>query len=527
VDTSLDLYADRTAGSTPYWFLPAAHWSLASYNAFIFGLYHQKVLKSIMHPSRIFTGLLVIFLLSVYLSTSTNYYFLTSLFFVPLCLFLSILFWKQKRLRLIFLFAFVIILGFYRGGTTRQETRKLNFGETTFTATVTDEPKISGKSQIILVSPKELSSQIQIRTTQFPSYHYGNELYISGHLYDPLTESPEYQTLFRVRNINGAINFPEISILKASDNNLFTKIRTTLIGVRLRYEEVISKMLPEPQGGLLAGIMLGTRSEIPTEIMNNLSRSGLIHIIALSGFNITIVASFLSKLSNRISRLWSFWIPVLGIISFVLATGFSASIVRAAIMGILLLLANVTGRQSSALISILFASAVMVFINPLILTLDVGFQLSFAATVGLLLFSPKIEGFFQFLGPEASKIISTSLATVIFTWPITSYYFGVVSIISPLANLLILPFIPYIMAFGFTAATIGLISIWLAGKFSLIVWLMINLLIKIAETLSGFSFAAFNFKIKSINLIVAYYIFTIDILLMLKGNRIATKAEEI
>jgi competence protein ComEC len=465
-----------------------------------------------MHPSRYFGFLLLIFLVTTCLAIYFPVHFPLLPYLLVASAVLILGFWQIKWIRYFSLFVFVICLALFR--TQSFNPVSFDYGkEQALTGVVKDEPKIIGNRQVVILEGKE-SANFQFSTNQNPIYHIGDGLKITGILKDPLVENEEYKGLYLAQGIKGEMSYPEIEKIQIPVYGI-TYLRQKLVAIRRKYEEAIAMMLPEPHAGLLAGIILGSRADISTETASALSRTGTTHLIALSGYNITIMASFALILCRGLSRRWAFWLPVFFIISFVLATALSASVIRAAIMGILLLLAGYKGRQPNAPIAILFASAAMVLLNPMILVYDIGFQLSFAAILGIVTFAPFVQPWFSALGPKLSEILAATIAAQLFTWPITSFYFKTFSVIAPLANLLLLPLIPAIMLIGFISATIIILSP------SLVVWLrapmvlMLDFPLRVTRMLSGLKWAAINFQVTSPLIIIGYYFLVFDFFLLL------------
>lgn len=267
---------------------------------------------------------------------------------------------------------------------------------------------------------------------------------------------------------------------------------------------------PEPHAGLINGILLGERSEISDELSNALSRTGTMHIIALSGFNITIVAVFLTFLTQGLSRKISMFLTISGIFCFILATGFSASAIRAGVMGVLLVLAKFLGRKSDGLVAILFAAAIMVFANPKILLYDIGFQLSFAAACGIIFLVPILDEKVFFVKRPLQAIINPTIAAIIFTWPLTSYYFGVFSVVALFTNILILSFVEILMLLGFLTAIFGIFSEIIQKFFAIISWGVSSYIFKIIEFFSKPLWAVIQIKISSAVFIAGYYLLLFD-----------------
>lgn len=213
----------------------------------------------------------------------------------------------------------------------------------------------------------------------------------------------------------------------------------------------IEQALPEPHASYLAGILVGLRSNIPYELKQDFIATGTMHITALSGYNVSIIARCLQLIFK--SALWS----VLGIALFVLATGASSSVVRAALMGSLLVLSSKSGRQYFPLHALLVAVFFMVFFTPHILLEDIGFQLSVMATLGIILLPRHVERGCMWLTDkfQLRETLVVTLSAQIATLPIVLYYFHTFSLISPIVNMLVLPTIPPVMFFGVLVGVFG------------------------------------------------------------------------
>jgi competence protein ComEC len=466
-----------------------------------------------MHPSRFFGFLLLIYLSATALASL----YLTKIPLLPYLLIailiLVLALWRLMKVRYFLLLIFVPLLAIYRFQAFNKPP-DFKFGTLYDTrGVIKDEPKIIGNRQVIPLEVSE-GDVIQISTNQTPSYHLGEGLHVVGPLADPIIGNEEYRGLYLSQGIKGTMNYPEIQTISVKPF-LLILIRQKLVSVRKIYEDTISRLLPEPQAGFLSGIILGSKTNISTETASALSRTGTTHLIALSGFNITILASFALILCRGLSRRWAFWLPLTFIAAFVLATGLSASVIRAAIMGTLLLLAKYYGRQPNAPIAILFASVIMVYVNPMILVYDIGFQLSFGAILGIVLFGPILEPVFGALGPKLGEILAATFAAQIFTWPITVFYFKTFSLIAPLANLIILPIIPWIMLIGFVLATLTLVMPFLISLFRIPLFLILDFPLRLIQMLSQLKFAALNIELVSPLVVLGYYFFVFDLFLLL------------
>lgn len=227
----------------------------------------------------------------------------------------------------------------------------------------------------------------------------------------------------------------------------------------------LEQTLPEPGASLAVGILLGVRRRMPAEFYQSLVKTGTLHIIAASGFNVMIVGGALMAILGRLlGKRIGIGAGVGGIWLYVLLSGGSASVVRAGIMGSLTLMAYYWGRPTEAKRLLFFAVGIMLFVNPLYIV-DIGFQLSIAATVGLLYLSPRVN---SWLGEYLYPTLAASVATA----PIIWWHFGGVSLISPLINLIVLPAVPVVMLLSL----VTLIIPWVGYLVYVPLWWMVTVI---------------------------------------------------
>jgi competence protein ComEC len=248
----------------------------------------------------------------------------------------------------------------------------------------------------------------------------------------------------------------------------------SLLGQLYRGRDILQRKLeyavPGTAGALAGGLLLGTRSSLPDDFRDALKRSGTSHIVALSGANITIVTSFIILLFQFFTRRPRLILSGAAIILFVIMTGASSSVVRAAVMGCLLLLTGLWGRPSNALNILLLAIVIMTAINPAILQYDVGFQLSLAAVVGILWLAPILANKLLRLPRLLNDVLSQTIAASLLTLPLLVYNFAGVSFVGLLANLLVVPVVPIAMLTSFISLVAGLIIPPLATVTGLLAW---------------------------------------------------------
>lgn len=328
--------------------------------------------------------------------------------------------------------------------------------------------KIAASSQNIGTPRNDIGKNVLVKAETFPFYKYGDKVKISGTLEKPesfdsgngkVFDYPNYLLMkFKVAAI---ADKPSISIVSQGNGN---KAMAAIFSIKRIFEDAIDKTLPEPEASLDKGILIGSRASFTKNFEEALRRSGTSHIVAISGYNVTIVIMiFFIWMRRYLGFKASIVLGLVSLLIFVVLTGANASIVRAAIMGSLVLFAKIIGRQPRLEHTLFIAAAVMVAINQLIVRFDTGFQLSFLAVLGLIYFSPMFDKLFsklpRFHWQQFPKVIQESvtatLGAQLMTLPLLLISFGQVSIVAPVVNAIVLPFIPTAMSLSFIAAAVA------------------------------------------------------------------------
>ncbi|MEK7650136.1 MAG: ComEC/Rec2 family competence protein [Patescibacteria group bacterium] len=252
--------------------------------------------------------------------------------------------------------------------------------------------------------------------------------------------------------------------------SFFRHIAPPLEYVRNLFAGGLDTALREPEASYAKGILLGDRQGMSYELRQAFRRTGTSHLTALSGYNVTVIAEYLGSLSRGIA------LPALGIAFFVIATGAASSLVRAALMGVLVLVVRRAGHHYMAGRALLYAVVAMLFWEPSILFGDIGFQLSVAATAGIIFLVPRFDRIFLFIPKRFGirEALSTTLSAQIATLPFIVFYFGLPSIVSIPANILIIVTMPIAMACAFVAGAVGIfassVSTFVSLPAMLILW---------------------------------------------------------
>lgn len=256
---------------------------------------------------------------------------------------------------------------------------------------------------------------------------------------------------------------------------------------------VINAVLPEPHASLLVGILFGVKATMPKSFYDQLITTGLLHVIALSGINITILTNLTAQGTLVFGRRWSAILTAGIIAGFVLFVGPSPSIVRAALMGAISLFSVYFGRKNWGLLSLILAAGIMLFINFQLLG-DLSFQLSFLATLGLLLANrnsncqKRFGAWYWF-----KENMRLTFYAQLFTVPLILYKFHRLSIIAPIANIATEWVVQPIMILGFILAILGSIWMPLGRIMGWIVWVPLQYFITVVGLLAGIPGASVNF----------------------------------
>jgi competence protein ComEC len=320
------------------------------------------------------------------------------------------------------------------------------------------------------------------RTVQIKRNDY---VTVSGTMQQPepfLTDTGryfDYDTYLAVEGIGYLMYYPEIIDHQPATfyaNTIFSSVRNSFI-------RNLQMVIPEPEASLGAGILLGAKRSLGEDVTEQFRRSGLIHIVVLSGYNVALVVFalivLLKRFSNRIRTVAS----LLGIATFVLLVGADPPVLRAGLMASVIIFAESTGNKSGAFSALLLATAIIVFISPLSLFGSLSLQLSVVATLGILYLSPIIERWLSFLPQRFSfrEIMAATIGTQVAVLPLLATQIGEVSLIAPVANALVLPIVPFAMFITFIAGVVAYVSITFAMPFAFIASFVLSLMLWIAE----------------------------------------------
>jgi competence protein ComEC len=406
-----------------------------------------------------------------------------------------VLVWRKYWLVLGVLFC----VGILRYEMVLPEIGEEEFGWRELEGVISDYPDVREDRIKLTIEGEDLPGRVLVTVHRYPEFAYGERVLIKGEMQVPTEfEDFSYKKYLRRYGVFGVMYYPRVEVIGAPRQDDW---RFWVFGLKSIFETRLNRLFTEPHASFAAGLLLGSRRGIPEELMEDFNISGLTHIIAISGYNITLIIVFVSGLLKFLSKRWQTIIASLVILVFVVLVGGTAAVVRAAIMGVLGLWAVWFGRQAEVTRLLALTAALMTMWNPFILVDDVGFQLSFAATCGLIYMTGTIERMLKWLRvwrfiPEVFSIreaFVTTLAAQTLAVPIIVGVFGRFSLIAPAANVAAVSFIPLAMLFSFVAVLVS--SVWFYGGLlvAYVGWFFLELIMHVAYWSARVPFSSIEF----------------------------------
>ncbi|HTX78671.1 MAG TPA: ComEC/Rec2 family competence protein, partial [Longilinea sp.] len=351
-------------------------------------------------------------------------------------------------------------------------------GSVTLVAHIAAMPEEDGRTTRVLLEmeqliptngvPQPLRGQALADLSGSKDWQYGDQLGITGQPQTPPSdETFSYKDYLQRRDIYTLLEVDQVRLLESNHGNLFWSL---LYKLRQSAYSVIDRTVPQPEAALMSGILLGIDKDLPDDLTNAFQATGTAHIIAISGFNISIIAGLFFWLFSRFMSRWkASGFSILGVILYTLLVGAGAAVVRAAIMGSMAILGRQIGRRGAGLNTLAFTAAVMCAFDPY-LPWDASFQLSFMATLGLVLFADPMQEWLtawlskhipaervkSIAGPVGDFVLLT-LAAQITTLPVILLQFRRLSLSALIANPLVLPPQELLMVLGGLAVIAGMV----------------------------------------------------------------------
>lgn len=373
--------------------------------------------------------------------------------------------------------------------------------EPTETGVVISEPSAK-ENATQFVFRADNGERVLVNAPLYTDVSYGDRVSVTGSLKRPgFIEGEEgergfdYGAYLSKSDIYYTMSFAHVELVSPESGGA----RGFLYRVKKGFVARARAILPEPYASLLMGLIVAGRDAMPAAIIEEFRRAGVVHIVVLSGYNITVIAEFIRRAVGRLMLLFKLTVrprlaaglSLFGIVGFVLMTGAEATVVRAALMAGTVVAASLFGRAYSAPRALFFAGFLMLLENPKVLVFDPSFQLSFLATLGLIYVSPLTLRWFARVTErfELRQTLSQTVATQLTVLPLLVYSVGDVSLVSLPANLLILLIVPFTMLVGFVAVTASFLSTLLALPFTYLSYLLLGWILLVAHTLGTLPFA--------------------------------------
>src|SRR3989344_139932 len=394
------------------------------------------------------------------------------------------------------------------------------------TGRIIAEPDVRNNYQNLKIKAKGTNSIVLALVDRHKKYSYLDEVKITGNLETPTSKGDfNYKNYLMKDGVYSVMAFPEIELVsKDHKYNAFSFLYDKILFFKSKMKESIGSNYSPPGSFIIEGIILGNDKNMNQELKDKFNSAGLSHVTAVSGSNIVIMTSIIMSILLFIG-LWrqqALYFTFVFVWTYVVLVGLPASAVRAAIMASLFLLSRMLGKQNTSSRTVIIAAAVMVFQNPFVLFYDIGFQLSFLASMALIYLKPIIDYapyyfikkrkdliklIVKFKIKNLLDILSTTLAAQIFTLPIIIYNFKSISLVSLIANLLILPLITILTFLGFWSVVLGIFSRFLGWVFYLPCQFLLMYFLKVLDAFYQ-PWARLNINI-SLLFCFTYYIFLV------------------
>jgi len=406
-----------------------------------------------------------------------------------------------KKARIISVYALALLgfsLGWWRGGIVMENVRyvqSINKNKITISAKVISDAIYDDRKQlsfdvnnVVVLSEENANINGKLGISGFGEsmVYRGDEVILSGKF---STGRGSY---------TGYMSFAEVQITGKSNSAIYRLSRSFSAGMQ--------NALPEPYASFGMGILIGQRSTLPEYVGATLSIVGLTHIIAVSGYNVTIMINAAKKLLGKRSKFQTWLGCQLLMLTFLLVTGFSASIVRAVCISSLTLGAWYFGRKIRPLLVLLLVAAGTAIYNPLYLWSDLGWHLSFLAFYGVLIIAPLLQK--RLLDEENPKVVSglvvETISAQVMTLPLILYIFHDSHFLALPANVLVVPFIPIAMLFSFIAGVAGMVIPAFAGWFALPAKLILTYIIDMATFFARVPKMKFSISFSAYGLFIMY-----------------------
>ncbi len=428
-----------------------------------------------------------------------------------------VLMYKSSNKKAIFCFAlFLVCFGI---GVARSYQSRLFAGDPDISAhvgqsltiegVIVDDPQMSPTGQKILVDVGKEDILVSVPT--YPIFSYGDRVSVAGKLELPesfetdLGRVFDYPRFLARKGIFHVIKRGSVEFIESDQGN---PIRAVFIKTKHAFVESIGRTVSEPSAGLASGVVLGVEGALSKEHEEAFRVAGLIHVIVVSGYNITMAGDFVRTLLRSFSPIVGSLGSIVGIVVYIMIAGASSTAIRAGIMAGLTVLARVVKRHYSVTRSLMLAACVMIFHVPYILLYDPSFQLSFLATWGLVAIAPLYAKHLEWV-PEAGGLretLGTTLGAQTAVTPILLYQSGMTNLLTLPANLLVLPTMPLFMLGALAVGVAGLFGTFIALPFSILIEALGAYTFRVVKIADSFPSMLVKVGVMPISVLVGLYV---------------------
>lgn len=370
--------------------------------------------------------------------------------------------------------------------------------EITLSGVVVVPPDIRETTQRVTleVAEEKEKTRILVVAERFPGVMIGDRVNATGTLEYPEPFSTDggrefrYDLFLKKEGVFAVLSFSHIEVV-GQERGFFIDAYRALSNIKPAFINALGAALPEPHSSLASGLIAGGKEGLGNSLVEAFIETGLIHIVVLSGYNILIISDWVRRILRFLPPRLGASVAGMTIVLFVLAAGAGAASVRAGLMALIALIGRATGRTYEAVRALLFVGVLMLLHNPLLLLYDPGFQLSFIATLGLLLGTPLLERVFSFVRIQVLReLAAATLAAQIAVLPLLLYQTGLLSLSAFPANMLVLPAVPLAMGLSFFTSIVGFLVPAIAPVAGLPAFVVLVYITAVAEFFAALPFSS-------------------------------------
>ena len=416
---------------------------------------------------------------------------------------------KIKRIIIIFT-AVIFIISFWFWNYRYKKFYNIVTKEVSFDATIIEELKDTNYYKAFIIKGENSifkNKKFILYTKQ--DLEFGCKVFLKGEFYLP-NESRNYKGFnykkyLQSNKIFGTIKAKKIEVISKDNVDILSKVNSS---IRTKIINNIKKIMPDEEGAVLIGVLLGDKTYIEDDIITSFRDSSLAHILAISGLHVSYIIIGISFLisKTKVSKRWGYILTIIILILFLFLENFLVSVSRACIMAIVAIFSNLLHQKPDIINTIVISILIIISNNPFVIY-SVGFWLSYLGTAGVIFLTPILENLFLKLkvAKSLAKVISVPIAAQVAIWPVMCLCFNKISLTFLISNLLVIPILGIIIIGGFILVFISFIWIDFAKGLSIILKFFLKLLILISKICSRFKLSNLYLVTPNLITIIIYY----------------------